>query len=110
MVEACSRYPAVYAVLMGGMRERERPFELAPGPWPETPSPDPVAELARRFALNLAAAVGDTSLRSVGRSTGVAHNTLASILAGRIWPDFSTIAKLELGLDVPLWPGRVAKA
>jgi transcriptional regulator with XRE-family HTH domain len=93
---------------MGGMKERARPFELAPGPWPENASPDPVAELARRFSLNLAAAIGDESLRAVSRSTGVGHNTLASILAGRIWPDFSTIAKLELGLHVPLWPGKVA--
>lgn len=94
----------VYAVFMGGMKERERPFELAPGPWPETASPDPVAELARQFSLNLAAAIGDSSLRAVGRTTGVGHNTLASILAGRIWPDFMTIAKLELGLEAALWP------
>lgn len=94
---------------MGGMKERERPFELAPGPWPEKPSDDPVAELARRFSLNLAAAVGDSSLRSVSRVTGVGHNTLANILAGRIWPDFSTIARLEIGLEVVLWPSAVAK-
>lgn len=108
-MEACSRYPPVYAVLMGGMTKRERPFELTPGPWPETPSPDAVGELARKFSLNLAAAIGDRSLRSISHVTGVAHNTLGSILAGRIWPDFATIAKLELGLDVPLWPGRLAK-
>jgi hypothetical protein len=96
-----------YAVLMGGMKERERPFQLAPGPWPETPSDDPVAELARRFSLNLAAAIGDSSLRSVSRATGVAHNTLANILAGRIWPDFSTIARLEIGLAARLWPSTI---
>jgi lambda repressor-like predicted transcriptional regulator len=94
---------------MGGMRERARPFELAPGPWPENASADPVAELARRFSINLALAVGDSSLRSVSRTTGVAHNTLANIIAGKIWPDFSTIAKLELGLKAPLWPGSAAK-
>jgi hypothetical protein len=105
VVEPYSRTPSVYAVLMGGMRERERPFELAPAPWPEKPADDPVAELARRFALNLAAAVGASSLRAVSRLTGVGHNTLASILAGKVWPDFSTIARLEIGLQAPLWPG-----
>jgi hypothetical protein len=100
----CRQRPSVYAVLMGGMKERERPFQLVPGPWPETPSADPIAELARRFSLNVAAAVGDRSLRSVSRITGVGHNTLANILAGRIWPDFATIARLELGLNVALWP------
>jgi len=89
---------------MGGMKERERPFELAPGPWPETPSPDPIAELARRFSINLAAAIGDASIRSVSRETEVPHNTVASILAGRVWPDFVTIARLEIGLKTPLWP------
>jgi lambda repressor-like predicted transcriptional regulator len=104
----CQR-PSAYAVLMGGMKERERPFELTPGPWPETPSPDPVAELARAFSLNLTAAIGGNSLRSVSRMTGVGHNTLASILAGKVWPDFSTIARLELGLEVPLWPTAAAR-
>ena len=89
---------------MGGMKERERPFELAPGPWPETPSPDPVAELARRFSINLATAIGDESIRSVSRATKVPHNTVASILAGRVWPDFVTIARLEIGLETQLWP------
>ena len=86
------------------MKERERPFELAPGPWPETPSPDPVAELARRFSINLAAAIGDASIRSVSRLTEVPHNTVAKILTGQVWPDFVTIARLELGLETALWP------
>lgn len=94
---------------MGGMKERARPFELAPGPWPETPSPDPVAELARRFSLNLANAIGETSVRAVARSTGVPHNTVAKILAGQVWPDFVTIARLELGLQASLWPKTRAK-
>ena len=104
MVDAYGRRRAVYAVPMGGMKERERPFELVPGPWPETPSQDPIAELARRFSMNLAAAIGDASIRSVSRESHVPHNTVANILAGRVWPDFVTIARLEIGLETPLWP------
>jgi transcriptional regulator with XRE-family HTH domain len=69
---------------------------------PDSPSPDPVAELVRLFSVNLTQAIGDSTLRSVSRLAGVAHNTLASILAGRIWPVFVTIARLEVGLNVPL--------
>ena len=109
VVEGRALAPCVYAVPMGGMKERRRPFELAPGPWPHTPSPDAVGELARRFSLNLATAIGDDSVRSVGRLTGVPHNTVAKILTGQVWPDFVTIARLELGLDVSLWPRTRAK-
>jgi hypothetical protein len=94
---------------MSGMKQRERPFTLAPAPWPEVPSQDPVGELARQFALNVASAIGGDSLRSVSRATGIGHNTIADILAGRIWPDFTTVARLEIGLETSLWPRSTSR-
>jgi transcriptional regulator with XRE-family HTH domain len=84
---------------------RATPAELTPG-WPVEASPDSVAEVARRFALALGAAVGQQSLRSVAAAAGMSHTSLSAILAGAVWPDLATIAKLERGLGADLWPGR----
>lgn len=85
-----------------------RPARLTPrevvGDWPDGPSTDPIGEVARLFALNLRQAIGDRSLRAAAAPTAVDHSTIMAILEGRSWPDLSTIAKLELGLDVELWP------
>jgi hypothetical protein len=35
----------------------------------------------------------------------VSHVTILNVLAGRAWPDLSTIARLEVALGVALWPG-----
>ena len=83
---------------------RAKPVALAPSPWPEVPSDDPVGEVARRFAVNLRRAVGSRSVRSVAEASGITHTTLLSVLAGQVWPDLETIAKLELGLGARLWP------
>jgi len=72
-------------------------------------SPDPIGEVARRFAENLRVAIGDSSLRTVAELTGVDHSTIQSILQGRAWPDTYTLAKLELGLKTPLWPAHIDK-
>ena len=88
-----------------------RPARLSPrdhvDDWPDSAAVDPVAEVARLFAVNLRAAIGDTSLRETGAAVGVDHSTILAILQGRSWPDLATIAKLEGGLGVDLWPGRV---
>jgi len=75
--------------------------------WPDVPAADPSAEVARRFALNLRAAIGDISLRAAEKVTGVDHSTIQAILRGQTWPDLDTIAKLENGFGVSLWPGLV---
>ncbi|WP_108250378.1 helix-turn-helix domain-containing protein [Planctomonas deserti] len=75
--------------------------------WPNVPSPDPSGEVARRFALNLRSALGAKSLRAAADVTGVDHSTIQAILQGRVWPDLETIAKLERGFGVVLWPGLV---
>lgn len=83
--------------------KRATPAELTPG-WPTVESTDPIAEVARKFAVALMDAVGERSIRSVAKDTGLTHSTLVGILAGHTWPDLATIAKLERGVDVALWP------
>jgi transcriptional regulator with XRE-family HTH domain len=67
---------------------------------------DPVAEVARLLALRLGRALGGRSLREAGRVTGVDHTTVGDILAGRVWADIATLARLEAGLGADLWPGQ----
>jgi hypothetical protein len=87
-------------------KPRATPRELVPG-WPNKPASDVSAETARRFAVNLRAAIGDESVRSVAKKAGVNHSTLLGILEGRTWPDLETISKIERGVNHDLWPGRV---
>jgi hypothetical protein len=87
-----------------GRTARAKPAALAPAPWPDVPSVDPIGEVARRFAVNVRQAVGTRSIRSVADASGVTHTTLLSVLAGQVWPDLETIAKLERGLEAQLWP------
>ena len=85
---------------------RPSPAALSPAPWPTKPSPDPVAEVARRLVLNLEQAIAGRSIRSVAEAAGLDHTTLLGLLRGRSWPDLATIARLEQGLGADLWPGR----
>jgi lambda repressor-like predicted transcriptional regulator len=87
-----------------GRPSRALPVELAASPWPEAPSVDPVAEVARLFVVNLRSAMAGRSLRVVAADTGIGHVTLQRVLTGRAWPDLQTIARLEVGLAVELWP------
>ena len=91
-----------------------RPSRLSPrervADWPEVPSEDRSTEVARRFAIALRAAMGERSLRAAGADTGVDHSTIQAILQGRAWPDLDTIARLENGMGVDLWPGRPSAA
>jgi Helix-turn-helix len=84
---------------------RPHPRELA-ADWPSVPGVDPIGEVARLFANNVREAIGDRSLRAAAADTGVDHTTILAVLEGRTWPDLATIAKLELGFGVDLWPGR----
>jgi transcriptional regulator with XRE-family HTH domain len=52
----------------------------------------------------LKAAIGDRSLRAVGREAGLDHTTIAAVLEGDRWPDLITIARLEQALGARLWP------
>jgi hypothetical protein len=87
-----------------GMQSRARPVELAPAPWPDVTSGDPLGESARILAVNLRAALGDRSVHSAAGDAGISHVTLLNVLAGRAWPDLATVARLELSLGVPIYP------
>lgn len=108
MQQARSRCRLALLVYAGSMpREvRPKPRDLTSS-WPDTQADTGVGEVARRFALNLVAAIGNQSVRAAARDIGLNHVTLLGILDGRTWPDLETIAKIERGLKADLWPGRV---
>lgn len=87
-----------------------RPARPAPNTsctdWPNAACEDPTADVARRLALRLRAALDGRSLRAAKAATGVDHTTIRDILNGQVWPDLATIARLEAGLGTDLWPGR----
>ncbi|HEX4402888.1 MAG TPA: helix-turn-helix transcriptional regulator [Galbitalea sp.] len=82
---------------------RPVPAELCDN-WPNIPSLDADAEIARQLALRLRAAMKGASLRETARATGVDRATIGTILNGGSWPDIITLAKLEREFG-PLWPG-----
>lgn len=71
--------------------------------WPSQPSSDPTGEAARRFALNLQAAIGEKSVRAVARDAGLDEGTIRKILLGESWPDLRTMWKLESALEAHLY-------
>lgn len=87
---------------------RPSPRELSVD-WPVAPADDPVGEVARRFAVNLAEAIAGMPQRTVTELTGVDHSTISRVLSGQAWPDLATIARLELGLKKGLWPRQLRK-
>ncbi|MGO3327655.1 helix-turn-helix domain-containing protein [Gordonia sp. (in: high G+C Gram-positive bacteria)] len=54
--------------------------------------------------LRHALTIRDLGLRALAARVGVNHATISRVLAGRRFCDASTLAKLEVGLDSPLWP------
>jgi hypothetical protein len=91
-----------------------RPKRLTPGAYaesfPDRDIADPAAEMARLLVLNLIAAIDNRSLREVGALTGVDRTAIAEFIAGKSWPDIATIARLEVGLGVGLWPPFAGEA
>jgi len=86
--------------------QRRKPRDFSAG-WPDDACTDPTAEVARQLAVRLRTELGGRSLRAAREITGVDHTTVAAVLNGTTWPDLVTIARLEAGLDVDLWPGRL---
>jgi len=86
-------------------KPRKRPNEIV-DPWPDAPTDDVAGRAAQAFARELRRAVADYSVRSTAELCGVNHETIRGILEGRVWPDMHTIAHLEAGLGLPLWPRR----
>lgn len=87
---------------MARKEARATPAMLSPQ-WPSKPSSDPTGEAARRFALNLQAAIGDRAVRAVARDAGLDEGTIRKVLLGESWPDLRTIWKLESALDTHLY-------
>ncbi len=67
-----------------------------------------MAESARRLALAVRDAIDGRSLRAVADEIGVDRTTLAKVVDGRAWVDIETLARLEAGFGLPLWPGTSA--
>jgi len=68
---------------------------------------DVAARLERfqsEFARRLTAAMVGRSMRSVAMEAGLTHPTLRRILHEHGLPDVETIVRLEIALDVRLWP------
>ncbi|WP_413783122.1 helix-turn-helix domain-containing protein [Corynebacterium urealyticum] len=45
------------------------------------------------------------SVKGVAEKSAVASSTISDILNGNSWPALETMARLEAGLGVRLWPG-----
>ena len=91
-----------------GRITRKPPAELV-GEWPDEAAADVSVEVARALSLRLREAMADRSARDVGRLSGVDYSTVYAVLNGTTWPDLMTIARLEAGLQVDLWPAGVAR-
>ncbi len=79
---------------------------MASGDWPDgqlAEDAPPEARLVAGLARRLREAVGDRSLRSVARDSGLSVGTLSNLAAGRSWGDLVTVARLERALSAELW-------
>ncbi|WP_374457020.1 helix-turn-helix domain-containing protein [Nocardioides sp.] len=86
---------------------RRSPSHLVDG-WPDEAASDATVEVARILAIRLREAMDGRSARETGRISRVDYSTVSAILNGTTWPDLRTIARLEAGLGVDLWPSGVA--
>lgn len=86
---------------------RKPPVSHTPD-WLNAPCDDPAAEVARQLANTLRDAIGDRSLRTIEELTGVNYAATSRILRGETWADLRTIARLEHGLGVALYPAFTA--
>ncbi len=71
--------------------------------WPDVPSEDPAGEAARRFVLNLRAAMGAASIRKVAADAGLDEGSVRRVLSGHAWPHLRAIVMLEESLGVRLY-------
>lgn len=90
-------------------KSRRKPRERVED-WPGEPTGVADVDVAITLADNLKRAMGTRSSRDVQRLTGVDYTSINDILNGGAWPGARTIARLEAGLGVDLWPRGVAKS
>lgn len=74
--------------------------------WPDVPSEDPAGEAARRFVVNLRAAMGETSVRRIAADAGLDEASVRRVLSGSAWPHLRAIVTLEESLGVVLYSRR----
>ena len=72
--------------------------------WPDAESGDPAGEAARRFVVNLRAAMGGRSIRSVAADAGLDEGSVRRVLSGATWPHLRAMVLLEESLGVRLYP------
>ncbi|WP_229897893.1 helix-turn-helix domain-containing protein [Streptomyces finlayi] len=94
--------------MVGGTARSRAPRELARNPqdWPDAVLDDVAAAVVQTIARRLAAALNARgwSRRTAANQLGINRQTIGDVLDGRTWPDVATIARLEAGLNTPLWP------
>ena len=44
------------------------------------------------------------TVKAMSARTGVPSSTISDVLGGNAWPSLETVARLEVGLGVRLWP------
>lgn len=72
--------------------------------WPNTASTDFAGKTARQLVVNLTAATGQRSGRSVALAVDIDEGTLRNGLAGASWPDLCTVARFKMAQGCRLYP------
>lgn len=82
------------------------PASLYPG-WPDSLDVNaPEHAMIQAMVINLRRERNRyRSVKGVAEQSGVAASTISDILNGNTWPSLETMARLEAGLGVRLWPG-----
>ena len=82
---------------------------LTDGEWPHGALADdapPPVKYAAHVAGALSAALVGRNKTDVARAAGIERSTLYDVLAGNTWADLVTLAKIEVVLNVSLWPSE----
>ncbi|MFE3455138.1 helix-turn-helix domain-containing protein [Nonomuraea sp. NPDC059194] len=95
--------------MVGGHGRSRSPRDLAEDPenWPHADlTHHPAAAVVQAIAATLQAVMAERGLsfRRLAEVSGVNRQTVNDVAVGRCWPDVATIAQLETGLSVRLWP------
>ncbi|MFI6903946.1 helix-turn-helix domain-containing protein [Nonomuraea sp. NPDC050394] len=95
--------------MVGGRARSRSPRDLAQDPenWPHADlSGHVAAAVVQAIAASLRAVMEERGLsfRRLAELSGVNRQTVNDVAVGRCWPDVATIAQLEAGLSVRLWP------
>ncbi|MEV4889913.1 helix-turn-helix transcriptional regulator [Nonomuraea sp. NPDC055795] len=97
--------------MVGGRARSVPPRDLAEDPqdWPHADlSAHPAAAVVQAIAATLLQEMASrkVSRRGLAVLTGVNRQSINTLIAGSSWPDVATIAGLEIGLGVRLWPAH----